>query len=542
MNVVLLEILWARLLAIVNEQQTALIRTAFSTVVRESQDLACGVFDARGQMLAQSLTGTPGHINAMATGVIHFLRAYPPETLVPGDVLVTNDPWQTAGQVNDFTVLTPVFRGGRVVAYFANTCHAPDVGGRLLSAEAREVFEEGLRVPITRLFSAGHPNEELFKLIRANVRTPDETVGDLYAQAACNAVGADRLSALMDSDAFESLETLGDEIVARSERALRAAIAALPDGVYQHRVWSDGFEAPIELCCTATIAGEAITLDFSGSSPQSARGINVVLNYTRAYASFAIKAALCPDVPHNEGTFRPVTVTAPEGSILNCRPPAAVASRHILGHFIPGVIFGALAQAGVRVPAPGADAVWISVWRGEDRGRPFTFTLFQCGGMGARPDKDGLATTGFPSGVAGVPAEVIETLTPLVVERRELLPDSGGAGARRGGLGQRVVIRRRGREAWGLSAMIDRLQHPAPGRAGGQAGHPGAFLINGQPAAAKQYHALGPEDRVTLCLPGGGGLGDARARDPERVHTDLLCGYISAERANDTYGLDAASS
>lgn len=536
-----LEVLWARLLAVVDEQQGALIRTAFSTVVRESQDLACGVFDTRGRMLAQSLTGTPGHINAMATGVRHFLAAYPPTTLSPGDVLVTNDPWQTAGQINDFTVLTPVFRGRELIAYFANTCHAPDIGGRLLSAEAREVFEEGLRVPITRLFTGGAPNAELIKLIRANVRTPDETVGDLYAQAACNAVGGERLLGLFDEFGLTRLDELGGEIMDRSERALRSAIAALPDGDYSAEAWSDGFEEPIVIRCRVTVRGADLAIDFAGSSPQSTRGINVVLNYTHAYASFAIKAALSPDVPHNEGAFRPVRVTAPEGSILNCRPPAAVASRHVLGHFIPGVILQALAPALPHggLLAGGADAVWISVWRGEaERGRPFTFTLFQCGGMGARAEADGLSTTGFPSGVAGVPVEVIETLTPLIVERRELAADSGGAGRWRGGLGQHVIVTRRGGNPWGVSAMIDRTAHPAPGAAGGRPGAVGRFAVSSNSSARpKQLASIDPGGSVALSLPGGGGHGDPARRDPARVLADVVDGYITPETAWADYGL-----
>ena len=353
-----LEILWNRLLSVCNEQQVTLMRTAFSTIVRESQDLACGVFDTRGYMIAQSLTGTPGHINAMATGVRHFLNAYPPETLKPGDVLVTNDPWQTAGQINDLTVLTPVFKGDRIVGYFASTCHAPDIGGRILSAEAHEVFEEGLRVPITKLFDRGEPNRELIKIIRANVRTPEETVGDLYAQASCNAVGARSLLQFMDEFSLDTVDPLADQIIARSERALREAIRRIPNGRYENETWSDGFEEPIQIKVAVTVEDEDIFIDFAGSSPQSERGINVVLNYTQAYASFAIKAAVSPEVPHNEGSFRPVHVTAPRGSILNCVDPAAVASRHLIGHFLPGVIFGALAQAMPgRLMAGGAEPV-----------------------------------------------------------------------------------------------------------------------------------------------------------------------------------------
>ncbi len=536
-----LEVLWNRVLSVANEQQVALMRTAFSTIVRESQDLACGVFDTRGQMIAQSLTGTPGHINPMATGARHFLAAYPPAALAPGDVLITNDPWLTAGQVNDFTVLTPVFRGETIVSYFANCCHAADVGGHVLSADAHEVYEEGLRVPITRLFDRGEPNHELLKIIRANVRTPDETVGDLYAQASCNAVGARSLLQMMDEFDLASIDPLADAIIARSERAMRDAIRALPKGRYEHGVWSDGFEEPIHIRVAITIADEDIAIDFAGSSPQSRRGINVVFNYTHGYASFAMKAAISPDVPHNEGAFRPVHVSAPRGSILNCVEPAAVAARHLVGHFLPGAIFGALAQAlPGRLLAGGADPIWMSIWRGawQPSSAPFMATVFQVGGMGARASKDGLSTTGFPSGVAGVPAEVIETLAPLVQHQRQLRTDSGGAGAYRGGLGQTTEFSYRGSGPWSVSAMIDRTQFAAQGQAGGQPGALGEFLADGasrlQP---KTVIWLAPETRVQLNPPGGAGYGDPRAREPERILDDVINGYVSIEAAARDYGV-----
>jgi N-methylhydantoinase B len=536
-----LEMLWNRLLSVANEQQVALMRTAFSTIVRESQDLACGVFDTRAQMIAQSLTGTPGHINPMATGVRHLLAAYPPTELAPGDVLITNDPWLTSGQLNDFTVLTPVFRGGRIVGYFGNLCHAADVGGRVLSADAHEVYEEGLRVPITKLFDRGQPNRELIKIIRANVRTPDETIGDLYAQASCNAVGARSLLQMMDEFGLESIDPLGDAIIGRSEAAMRAAIRALPNGRYEHEVWSDGFEEPLRIRAAVTIAGEEISIDFAGSSPQSRRGINVVLNYTHGYASFAIKAAISPDVPHNDGAFRPVRVMAPPRSILNCEPPAAVAARHLVGHFLPSAIFGALAQAmPERVIAGGADPIWLSVWRGSrpDGAAPFMISNFQVGGMGARPTKDGLHTTGFPSGVAGVPAEVVETLSPLVQRRRELRADSGGAGEFRGGLGQATAWSRRGEGSWSVSAMIDRTQHAAQGLAGGLPGAPGAFqLADGRPLPPKTVVWFAPRDEVQLYLPGGGGYGDPLTRPAERVLQDVVDGYVSIEAAEREYGV-----
>ena len=538
---VILEILWSRLLSVCNDQQLTLMRTAFSTVVRESQDLACGVFDSRGQMMAQSQTGTPGHINAMATGVRHFLEAYPPETLEPGDVLLTNDPWQTAGQINDMTVLTPVFLENQVVAYFASTCHAPDIGGRMLSAEAREIFEEGMRIPITKLFRRGEVNSELIKMIRANVRTPEETVGDLYAQTSSNAVGVRNLLHLMSEFSLDSINPLADEIMGRSERALREAIAALPNGRYTNETWSDGFEEPIRICVAVTIQSEDIYIDFEGSSPQSNRGINVVLNYTQAYASFAIKAAVGSEVPHNHGAFRPVHVTAPLGSILNCREPAAVASRHLIGHFVPGVIFGALAQAMPgKLMAGGSEPVWISLWRGKTsdaNSAPFLLSHFQLGGAGARPSKDGLSTTGFPSGVGGVPVEVIESLTPLIQHHRELRTDSGGAGKFRGGLGQTTEMRCLTGNAWEVSAMADRIQFPGPGIAGGMAGACGQLLVNDEAMAAKSLISLEPDAHVQVNLPGGGGYGDPLERSLQSVFNDVVSGYVSMEAAENFYGV-----
>jgi N-methylhydantoinase B len=536
---VTLEILWNRLLSVCNEQQVTLLRTAFSTVVRESQDLACGVFDARGQMIAQSMTGTPGHINAMATGVRHFLEAYPPETLADGDVLLTNDPWQTAGQINDMTVLTPVFREGSIVAYFASTCHAPDIGGRILSAEAREVYEEGLRIPITKLFAQGVVNAELIKLIHANVRTPEETVGDLYAQTSSNAVGARSLLHLMGEFGLESMEPLADEIIARSEAALRAAIEKIPNGIYEAETWSDGFEEPVRIKVTVTVKDRDIHIDFAGSSMQSRRGINVVLNYTQAYASFAIKAAVSPEVPHNDGSFRPVHVSAPLGSILNCREPAAVASRHLIGHFLPGVIFAALAPAMPgRLMAGGSEPVWISVLRGETAaGSPFLVSHFQLGGAGARATKDGLSTTGFPSGVGGVPAEIIESLSPLMQHHRELRVDSGGAGEFRGGLGQATEMRNLSGRPWEISGMADRIQYPGLGLEGGQPGARGEMLVDREAVPAKTLRGLSPEARVELNLPGGGGYGSPTNRPAERVLDDVVKGYVSIEAAEREYGV-----
>jgi N-methylhydantoinase B len=532
---VTLEVIWNRFLSVANEQQDALIRTAFSTIVRESQDLACGLFDTKGRMIAQSLSGTPGHINAMATSMKHFLGAYPAEKLAPGDVLITNDPWQTAGQINDITITTPVFKHGKLVALFANTCHSADIGGRILSAEAREVFEEGLRIPIMKLFDRGEPNQVLMQIVRINVRQPDEVIGDFYAQTASNDAGGRALLEMMEEFGLDSIDPVAEEIIRRSESAVRAEIKKLPAGAWSNETWSDGFEEPIVIRCTVKVAGEEIFIDFTGSSPQSTRGINVVANYTHAYASFAIKAAICPDVPHNEGSFRPVHVSAPAGSILNALDPAPVASRQVIGHFIPSAIFAALSGAlPGRLMAPGADPIWLSVWRGQNP--PFTLTIFQVGGTGARPTKDGLNAVGFPSGVAGVPAEVIESLSPVVLRRRQLRPDSGGAGQWRGGLGQLTEFARRGEGRWSVSSIADRTVYAAPGLLSGGAGAKGEVLLaDGTRLHAKAMVDLRNDDIVHVNLPGGGGYGNPLDRVPEKVLWDVIEGYVSAEEAEKSY-------
>jgi len=532
-----------RLHSLLNEQQTALVNTAFSPVVRECLDLACAVFDSQGRMVGQSSGGTPGHINAMATGMQHIVAAFRPDELADGDVLITNDPWMTAGQINDITVATPVFRGGLVVAWFACCCHSPDIGGRILSAAAAEVYEEGLRLPILKLLHAGRPDPVLETLIRTNVRTPDETMGDIYAQVAGNQVGARSLLRLMDEFDLAGIDDVADEVMSRSEEALRFALAAVADGEYSAHMRADGFgEETLELHVTVTIKGDSMTVDYTGSSPQSAYGVNVVLNYTRAYTSFAVKAALAPEVPHNAGSFRPVHVTAPVGSVLNCVDPAPVASRHLVGHFLPSLLFEALRPAvDARLPAASADALWMTVWRGngDDGQRPFTLTAFGAGGSGGRPTKDGLTTTGFPTGVRAAPTEVLETLTPLVQHCRRIRTDSGGPGLHRGGLGQVVEMARRGRGPWTVNANIDRVLNPAPGAVGGAVGRTGDFVAvaGGERLPRKQLVRLAADAAVRLSFPGGGGYGDPRVRPVERVLADVVNGYVTPESARRDYGV-----
>jgi N-methylhydantoinase B len=534
-----LEILWSRLVAVTNEQAAALIRTSFTPVVRDSGDLSAAVFDAHGRMLAQAVTGTPGHINSLATGVKHFLRAFPPSELEPGDVLITNDPWLTSGQLNDLSVVTPVFKDERIIGYMGSTCHALDIGGRGLSADASEVFEEGLAIPITKLYRGGRRNDDLYRLIAANVRTPDEVLGDLNAQVAGNDAGARRLLEYLQEFELPDLDVLGNEIVARSEEATRAAIRTIPDGAYETTIQTDGLAEPITIRCCVTVGGDRIDVDYSGSSPQTQQGMNVVLNYTAAYTNYAVKCALYPAIPHNDGSFRPVRVTAPGGSILNPRYPAAVAARHIVGHFLPHAVFGALADvASDRVMAEGSGNIWLITVRGKGSDR-FVTTFFAAGGTGARPTADGLSTTSFPSGIATTPVEVIETTSPLVVRRKELRCDSGGAGRFRGGLGQIIEMEVRTGEPYAISALADRIHFDAKGYRGGRPGARGRFTASdGRELNAKVTQYLPADSGFTLELPGGGGFYDSHERAPQDVADDVAQGLVSVGSAENEYGVE----
>jgi N-methylhydantoinase B len=539
-DLVTLEILWNRLIAVTNEQAAALMRTSFTPIVRDIGDLSAAVFDSRAQMLAQATTGTPGHINSLASGMHHFLERFPKETLEPGDVLITNDPWMTSGQLNDLSVVTPVFHRGRLVGFFGNTCHAVDIGGIGLSANGREVYEEGLQIPRSKLYTASGPNETLFEMIEANVRAPREVLGDIHAQVAGNQVGADRLVAYLEEFGLADLGEVGDEILRRSELAMRAAIAALPDGDYTKTCVTDGDIDPITVNVTLRVAGDSIVADFAGSSAQSERGLNVVLNYTAAYTNYALKCALAPTVPNNEGSFRPVKVVAPEGSIFNPRHPAAVAARQIAGHFIPHAVFGALAPIlPDRLIAEGAGGIWLTNVHGIGE-KKFVAVMFAAGGTGARPGGDGLATTSFPSGVATAPVEVIETSTPLVIRRKEFRTDSGGAGRYRGGLGQTIQVEVRSGERYSMSVLGDRTVTKAAGYAGGG---PGALArITTDPAVEgdpKFGLRLAAGTSFTLELPGGGGYYDPAERDPELVAKDVADGIVSSEAAERDYGWTA---
>lgn len=536
-----LDVLWSRLISTVNEQAAALIRSSFTSIVREAGDLSAGVFDRRGRMVAQAVTGTPGHINSMATGMIHFLNRFPVEGLKPGDVLITNDPWKTASQLNDITIATPVFKKGRLVAFFANCCHALDIGGRGLSADSRSVYEEGLFIPVMKLREEGKLVSPILEMLAANVRTPEEVLGDIHSQIIGNEVGARQLQSFLDEFNLDDIEALSDEIIDRSERAMRERIRALPDGDYSYSLTVDGFDEPILIAAKISVAGDELTVDYAGSSGPVPIGINVTLNYTRAYTTYGIKCAISPDVPNNEGSFRPVKVVAPEGGLLNCNYPSPVGGRHLVGHFLPSAVMGALSGAlPENVIAPGFDALWDTHLAGVDRasGKHFSFTWFSAGGAGAMHGKDGLSATAYPSGIAGVPVEVIEALAPVVVRRRELRRDSGGAGTNRGGLGQTMEVEVLTDEPYLFSGLYDRAKHPAPGIAGGHDGAVGRLSTNNGVAVQPKLSVVLPPDTVfTLEMPGGGGFGPPLERSPDQVLADVRAGYVSVAAAKKDYGV-----
>ena len=536
-----LEVIWNRLISVVNEQAAALIHSSFTTVVREAGDLSAGVFDRNGNMVAQSVTGTPGHINTMASCVKNYVAPhYPIDSLQPGDTLITNDPWEASGHLFDLTIVSPVYYQGRGVAWFASTCHAVDIGGLTMGGDATELYEEGLAIPLMKLFEAGQPNQILFDIIRANVRVPDQVIGDIYAQQVGNNVGAKKLIELLDEVGLPDIEAVAQIILDRTETAVRNAVRNVPDGVYTSQVAIDGFDAPVTIACAVTVAGDELTVDYAGTSPQVNRGINVVMNYTHAYTTYTLMAALAPGIPNNEGAFRPIHVTAPAGSILNCRRPAPVSARHLIGHFVSQPILTALATVvPEQVIANGSAGLWNTMLNGERADEtPFAYIYFSAGGMGAGHNRDGLSATAFPSGIMGVPVEAIETAAPVLMHRRELRQDSGGAGEFRGGLGQEMALEvLTGRPAT-HSCMYDRTTYPAAGLNGGQAGAVGEVILSdGTHPHPKSRYALPAGQHVVLKLPGGGGFNPPTLRDPQRVLDDVRQGYVSLDRAATDYGV-----
>src|SRR5579863_1929051 len=551
-----MQIMWSRLIAVVEEQAQTLVRTAFSTPVREAGDLSAGVFDKDGNMLAQAVTGTPGHVNSMAAAVKHFLAAFPLDTMAEGDHYITNDPWLTCGHLHDLTVVSPTFLRGSPVGLFASTVHVVDIGGLGMGPDGRQVFEEGLAIPLMPLAREGRFNDDLLHILRANVREPLQVEGDVYALAACNDAGSRRLVDMMEEFGIAHLDRLGEHIIETSRAATLEAIRKLRPGKYRNSVTMDGYDRPLTLAAEMTISPDNIHLDYTGTSPASAFGINVVMNYTLAYTAFGVKCLVAPEVPNNAGSLAPITASAPEGCLLNVKRPHGVAARHTVGHMLPDVVFGCLHQVMAGgVPAEGASSLWNpQIYGGADvqdelgagsdgETPPFSTVIFHCGGTGARPGKDGLDVTAFPSGVRTIPVEATESVAPVMFRRREFREGSGGTGKFRGGLGQ--IIELGGADGMPVAMLcnFERVNNPARGRDGGGLGAPGQVtLVSGKPIRSKGRQTIHGGDFIRLELPGGGGFGDPATRDADQVALDVADGLIDAATAREAYrvALDAA--
>ncbi|HJO73459.1 MAG TPA: hydantoinase B/oxoprolinase family protein [Rhodospirillales bacterium] len=539
-----MQIMWNRLISVVEEQAQALLRTAFSSMVRECGDLSAGVFDLEGRMLAQAVTGTPGHVNSMAESVVHFIAHFPIETMREGDIYITNDPWQGTGHLNDFVLTTPAFHKGHLVGLFSCTSHLIDIGGIGFGPDATDVHMEGIYIPFLKLAEEGKLNQSLMAMIKANTRQPVETEGDVYSLAACNDVGCQRLSEMMDEFALDNLDELSAHIIDSSRDAVLARIAELPEGTYHNSVRADGYDHEVDVIAAMTISAEGIYVNYEGTAPISKYGINVPLSYTKAYTCYGLACTVAAGIPNNAGSLAPFTISAPVGSILNAVYPAPVSSRHIVGHMLPDTIFGCLKQAiPDGIPAEGSATLWILSYRGRHQGANepdagYTTSAVTAGGTGARPNKDGLSATGFPSGVKGTPVEILESTAPVVVWRKELHTDSAGAGRYRGGLGQVIEVESRDGSTFELLAAFERIKNPACGRDGGLRGGAGYLgLASGSTLRGKGFQEIPEGERLIVRTPGGGGMGVPTERDPSAVQADVLDGLVSAEAADSIYGV-----
>ncbi len=543
------QIQWNRLIAVVEEQAQTMIRTAFSTTVREAGDLSAGIFDLDARMLAQAVTGTPGHVNSMMESVGHFLKKFPVAGMQPGDHYITNDPWLGTGHLHDLTVVTPAFRKGKCVGLFANTAHIIDIGGLGMGPEGRSVFEEGLYIPIVKCFDKGVPNETFFDFIRAGSRTPVELEGDIYSLCACNDAGAKRLVEMMDEFHMDSIDPLAEYIFDSSLKATLAEIEKLPRGTYSAQIVSDGYEAPVTLKAAMTIHSDRIVVDYAGTSGFSQRGINVPAAYCRAYSCFGIKCVVAPEIPNNWASLAPFVMEIPDDCILNTPRPYPVSVRHVVGQLLPDLMMGCLHQAVPgRVNAEGSSCLWNPPLRGgaqvsgqQAEVEDFEVITFNSGGTGARPGKDGLSGIAFPSGVRTMPVEATENVASVIFWEKQLRPDSAGAGRTRGGFGQTMVVGCKNEAEFAVNAIFDRVANPPKGREGGESGAAGWVGLNdanGTVLRTKGFQIVPKGRRLVLQLPGGGGMGDPKARDPELVKQDVADGLVTAANAKAIYGVE----
>ncbi|MFC1902889.1 hydantoinase B/oxoprolinase family protein [Chloroflexota bacterium] len=541
-----LEILWRRLISIVDEADASVARTAFSSLLRDAHDYTCIFTDAKGRLLAQGTFCTPGQAGATTLGAKTWINSIPIDEYKPGDVFITNDPWLLAGHLNDICVMSPIFYKDKVVGFTACVFHHADVGGRVAS-DNHDVYEEGLLIPAVKLYDAGVLSEAVMDFIRWNVRTPEEVIGDIRSQIAANHVCSQKIAEMMKDVGLDTLDDLSDEITERTERSIRSSIEQIPDGVYHYEgiVEGAGGRPDIKIKIAAEVKGSDVFVDLDGSSPEVDWGGNVVYNFTYAYVFMAMKSMFDPEIPNNEGCFRPVHMIAPEGTVVNCQFPAAVAARLQVGHFMTELVYRTLAPAAPQLilAGSGGTPAWMQVLYGRRcNGKRFYSVVVRGGGLGASYSLDGRSCVIFPANAGNVPCEIFESDSPIIMEKRELLCDSGGAGKMRGGLGRELVFRIPDDEYAPISPVSlgiqgGRFKHPAEGLFGGKLGAKAVFLVNGTPGDPAGLTQLKPGDVVTFHNPGGGGYGDPLERDPEIVEQDVMKGYVSLEKAREDYGV-----
>lgn len=527
---IFLEVFWTRLRSVVNEAAKLIVRTSFSTLSSEANDFAVVMTDSRGQTISENAGAIPSFIGTLGNTVRAMIETFGTEAMRPGDIYITNNPWIGTGHLNDVCLVKPIFHAGRLVGFAATTGHVPDIGGKIRSVDARELFEEGFHIPPMHFLRAGQPDPTLMALLSANVRTPEQTTGDIWCHAGATELIDRRVTDLMREYALTEIDTLADALFSRSEQAMRQAIAALPEGQYRYAMDTDGFDAPFHFELALTIRGGEIECDFSGSSPQQPRAVNCVLAYTHAMTAYAIKSLLLPELPNNQGLFRPIRTLAPEGSLLNPTSPAPVGGRSCTGHYVPTVIFGALYQVlPDKVMAGVGSPVWITNMSGRrDNGKPFATVLFYNGGMGATASQDGSSVMSWPSNISPTPIEIAERDSPLLFKRKTLCTDSGGAGRFRGGLAEEVCFVNQHSTPLSIVFLTERIKVAAPGLGGGGNGACGAVHINGVAIDSRVPQVLQPGDEVTLRTPGGGGFGPPSERAAEAAARDVLAQYVTA--------------
>lgn len=529
-------VMWDRLISITDEGATALVRTSFSTLVREGYDLSVFIFDAGGRMLAQSTKCIPVFIGTAPVTLRHMLAKYPGDSLHPGDVVISNDPVIGTGHMFDIAVMRPIFRGDMLAGYAMSVTHLPDIGGMGFSAAATELYHEGLRLPILKLIKAGQLDSDIIDLIALNVRVPEQVIGDIHANIACIAVVARQVLEFMDEYGLTGLHPLADAIIGQSDGAVRDVLRDLPDGVFESEAQVEAMGEVRRLCCRVTKTGDRIAIDFAGSGDCVASGINVPFPYTRAMALYAVKCLTTPGIPNNDGATGAVEVSAPAGCILAAVPPAPSAGRHAIGHFVVPLVFSALAPILPDQVTAASGLMDILTLQGRlADGRPMSGTYFAAGGFGGMQGQDGRQTLPGSSNMGTMPVELFEPRTGLTVERKELRPDSGGAGEFCGGAGQTIVLRNDTGHDLVVFTMANRTLFAAEGLFGGEPGALREHWINGEKVSGQGRHVLAPGSRMTLHQAGGGGYGPPERRDPDRVREDVARGMLTIAGAARAY-------